>query len=116
MHSLQAETVPPRAALTLQLQQSGVAPEEAAKRVQAMTDAEVFTMAEDLPNAPAGAGLACFACFAKLLIIAIPVAALGYVIFNLLSGTKPEAAEKPEPGEKAEPAGKPKPAAAEPVK
>jgi hypothetical protein len=98
MRSLQAETVPPRADLTLQLQQLGVAPEEAAKRVQAMTDEEVASLATGLGEAPAGeGGLACFACFAKLLIIAIPIAALGYVIFNLLSGTKPEQAEKPKP-------------------
>src|ERR1700716_445510 len=94
MHSLQAETVPPRADLTLQLQQLGVTPEEATKRVRAMTDEEVFSMTEGLASAPAGeGGLACFACFAKLLILAIPVVAIGYVIFNLLSGKKPEQAE-----------------------
>jgi hypothetical protein len=105
--SLQAEPVQPRsqprADLTLQLQQLGVAPEEASKRVQAMTDAEVFSLAQGLPDAPAGEGLACFACFAKLLILAVPVVAIGYVLFNLLSGKKPEQPEQPQ---------EPKPAAA----
>jgi hypothetical protein len=99
MHSLQAEPLPPRAEprseLVLQLQQLGVAPEEASKRVQAMTDEEVFSIAQGLRDAPAGEGLACFACFAKLLILAVPVAAIGYIIFNLLSGKKPEQAEPP---------------------
>jgi hypothetical protein len=103
MRSLQAEPVQPRipqrADLALKLQQLGVAPEEASKRVQAMTDEEVFSIAQGLPDAPAGEGLACFACFAKLLILAIPVAAIGYVLFNLLSGKKPEqaGAEQPKP-------------------
>jgi hypothetical protein len=101
--SLQAEPVQPRADLTLQLQQLGVAPEEASKRVQAMTDEEVFSLAQGLPDAPAGEGLACFACFAKLLILAVPVVAIGYVLFNLLSGKKPEQPEQPQ---------EPKPAAA----
>jgi hypothetical protein len=104
-HSLRAEPVQPRADLTLQLQRLGVAPEEASKRVQAMTDEEVFSLAQGLGDAPAGeGGLACFACFAKLLILAIPVVAIGYILFNLLSGKKPEQTEQP------------KPAAAEPSK
>jgi len=100
MHSLQAESVPPRTQqrtdLTLQLQQLGVAPGEASKRVEAMTDEEVASLAQSIAEAPAGeGGLACFACFAKLLILAVPVAAIGYIIFNLLSGKKPEQAEQP---------------------
>jgi hypothetical protein len=94
-HSLRAEPVQPRADLTLQLQRLGVAPEEASKRVQAMTDEEVFSLAQGLPDAPAGEGLACFACFAKLLILAVPVVAIGYILFNLLSGKKPETPEQP---------------------
>lgn len=98
MHSLQAEPVQPRsqprADLTLQLERLGVAPEEASKRVQAMTDEEVFSLARGLPDAPAGEGLACFACLAKLLILAVPIAAVGYILFNLLSGKKPEQAEQ----------------------
>ena len=105
MRSLQAEPVQPsaepRSHLILQLQQLGVAPEEAAKRVQAMTDEEVFSIAEGLRDAPAGEGLACFACFAKLLILAVPIAAIGYIIFNLLSGKKPEQAEQPKPAPEA---------------
>jgi hypothetical protein len=98
MRSLHAESVQPRTNLTVKLQQLGVAPEEASKRVQAMTDAEVFSIAEGLADAPAGGGgLACFACFAKLLILAVPVAALGYVLFSLLTGQKPEPAEQPKP-------------------
>ena len=97
---LRAEPVPPhspqRAELTLRLEQLGVTPEEAAKRVRAMTDDEVASLARGASEAPAGeGGLACFACFAKLLIIAIPVVAIGYVIFSLLSGKKPEQAEQP---------------------
>ena len=97
MHSLQAHPSGPRVDLALQLQALGVAPEEASKRVEAMTDEEVASLAQHLADAPAGEGLACFACFAKLLIIAIPVVAIGYVIFNLLSGKKPEQAEQPKP-------------------
>jgi hypothetical protein len=97
MHGLQAESAPPpaapRADLALQLQGLGVSPGEAAKRVEAMTDDEVSSLARDLADAPAGGALLCFACFAKLLILAIPVAAIGYVIFSLLSGKKPEQAE-----------------------
>jgi hypothetical protein len=101
MHSLQAESVPPRTQqrvdLALQLQQLGVAPEEASKRVEAMTDDEVASLAKGVSEAPVGeGGLACFACFAKLLILAVPVAAIGYIIFNLLSGKKPEQAEQPQ--------------------
>jgi hypothetical protein len=102
MHSLQAQPVHPRAQqrtdLTLQLQQLGVAPGEASKRVEAMTDEEVASLAQSIAEAPAGeGGLACFACFAKLLILAVPIVAIGYVIFNLLSGKKPEQAEPPKP-------------------
>jgi hypothetical protein len=102
MHSLQAESVRPRTQqrvdLALQLQQLGVAPEEASKRVEAMTDDEVASLTGDVAEAPAGeGGLACFACFAKLLILAVPVAAIGYIIFNLLSGKKPEQDDQPKP-------------------
>ena len=100
MHSLQAEPLQPRApqraGLALQLEALGVAPGEASKRVEAMTDEEVASLAPNLADAPAGeGGLACFACFAKLLILAIPVAAIGYIIFNLLTGKKPEHTEQP---------------------
>jgi hypothetical protein len=101
-HRLRAESVPPhspqRAELARQLQQLGVTPDEASQRVRAMTDDEVASLAGGVSEAPAGeGGLACFACFAKLLILAIPVVAIGYVIFNLLSGKKPEQAEQPKP-------------------
>jgi hypothetical protein len=83
----------PRPELTLKLEALGVPAAEAAKRVEALTDEEVASLAQGLETDPAGGGLMCFSCFAKLLLIAIPVAALGYLIFNLLSGTKPEQAE-----------------------
>jgi hypothetical protein len=76
--------------LTLKLEALGVPAEEASKRVEALTDEEVASLAAGLQEAPAGGALMCFSCFAKLLLIAIPVAAIGYLIFNLLSGTKPE--------------------------
>jgi hypothetical protein len=104
MRSLQAESVQPRAGLTLQLQALGVAPGEAAKRVEAMTDEEVASLTDGLADAPAGEGLACFACFAKLLILAIPVAVIGYLIFNLLAGKKPEQPGQPTPPATPEPA------------
>jgi hypothetical protein len=108
MRSLQAESVQPRApqraGLTLQLQALGVAPGEAAKRVEAMTDEEVASLTDGLADAPAGEGLACFACFAKLLILAIPVAVIGYLIFNLLAGKKPEQPGQPNPPATPEPA------------
>jgi hypothetical protein len=88
---------PGRPELTLKLEALGVPPAEASKRVEALTDEEVASLMQGsqdgLRDAPAGGGLMCFACFAKLLLIAIPVAAIGYLIFNLLSGTKPEQAE-----------------------
>jgi hypothetical protein len=107
MRSLQAQPPGPRVDLALQLRALGAAPEEASKRVAAMTDEEVASLARHLADAPAGEGLACFACFAKLLILAVPVAAIGYIIFNLLSGKKPEQPEQAE---------QPKPAAPEPGK
>jgi hypothetical protein len=97
MPGLQAQTPLERADLTAKLEALGVAPAEASKRVDAMTDEEVALLAQGLADAPAGGALLCFACFAKLLILAIPVAAIGYLIFNLLAGKKPEAAEQPKP-------------------
>jgi hypothetical protein len=84
---------PSRPELVLQLEALGVPAAEAAKRVEALTDEEVASLAEGVREAPAGGGLMCFSCFAKLLLLAIPIAAIGYLIFNLLSGTKAEQAE-----------------------
>ena len=84
---------PSRPDLTLQLEALGVPAAEAARRVEALTDEEVASLAAGIQEAPAGGALMCFSCFAKLLLIAIPVAAIGYLIFNLLSGSKPEPAE-----------------------
>jgi hypothetical protein len=84
---------PGRPELTLKLEALGVPAAEASKRVEALTDEEVASLARGIEDAPAGGGLMCFSCFAKLLLLAIPIAAIGYLIFNLLSGTKPEQAE-----------------------
>jgi hypothetical protein len=93
--SSDAQPSPGRPELTLKLEALGVASGEASKRVEALTDDEVASLNQGLADAPAGGALMCFACFAKLLILAIPVAAIGYLIFNLLSGTKPEPPAEP---------------------
>ena len=97
--SSDAQSSPSRPELTLKLEALGAPPGEASKRVEALTDEEVASLNQGLQDglrdAPAGGALMCFACFAKLLILAIPVAAIGYLIFNLLSGTKPEPPAEP---------------------
>jgi hypothetical protein len=109
-----APPLPPvaeRADLAVRLQALGVPAGEAAKRVDAMTDEEVASLAQGLAEAPAGEGLMCFSCAAKLLLIAVPIAALGYLIFSLLTGNKPDSGSAPDSGSKPGQAEPPKDAA-----